>query len=81
MRDLVPTPPLTSPLYTAHISRVELLTKFFQHQPEDGHCQRPKHVIDLYVVNSLSLAPSLSLSLYIYIYTHTHIPSNKVVLD
>ena len=29
MRDLVPTSPLTSPLYIAHISRVQLLTKFF----------------------------------------------------
>ena len=53
---------------SAHISRVELLTKFFQSQPEDGHCQGPKHVVDLYVVNSI---------LYLYIYT----PSNKVVLD
>ena len=29
MPDLVPTSPLTSPLYTAHISRVQLVIKFF----------------------------------------------------
>jgi len=29
MTDIVPTSPLTSPLYTAHITRVQLLTKFF----------------------------------------------------
>ena len=32
----------------------------YRSQPEDGHCQRSKRVVDLYVVNS------------IYIHTHTH---------
>ena len=41
VRGEVPTSPFTSPLYTAHISRA------------DGHCQGTKHVVDLYVVNSI----------------------------
>ena len=36
MRDLVPTSLLTSPSYTTHTSRVQLLTKVFIYQPEDG---------------------------------------------
>jgi len=30
-----------SPMYTTHISRVQLLTKFFISQPEDGQCKVP----------------------------------------
>jgi len=52
IRDLVPTSPLISPLYTTHISRVQLLTKFFFiSQPEDDQCKVPKHVVVLYVIN------------------------------
>ena len=54
MRDLVPTSTLTSPLYTANTSTAAY--KVFQTQPEDGHCQGPKHVVDLYVVNSIYIS-------------------------
>jgi len=37
----------------------------FHVQPEDGHCQVPKHVVVPYVVNT----------------RYTSTPSNKVVLD
>jgi len=56
MRDFVPTSPLTTPLYTAHIRRVQLLTNFFISQPEDGHCQVSKHVVILYVINSIHIS-------------------------
>jgi hypothetical protein len=56
MRDLVPTSPLTSPLYTTHISRVELLTKYLISQPEDGQCQVPKHVVVLYAINYIHIS-------------------------
>jgi len=54
MRDLVPTSPLTYPLYTVYTvySRASLLTKCFHSQREDGHCQVPKHEVVFYVVNS-----------------------------
>ena len=42
-------------LYTAHISRVQLLT-FLISQPEDDHCEVPKHVVVLYVVNSIHIS-------------------------
>ena len=40
----------------------------------------PKHVVDLYVVNSLSLFLSLSIYIYIFVYVYIYITSNKVVL-
>jgi len=58
MRDLVPTPPLTSPLYTTHTSRGSCLPMFLIYQPEDGQWKGLKHVVVLYVIN------------YTYLYHH-----------
>ena len=47
------------PTVTTHTSRVQLLTKFFIYQPEDGQRTGPKHVVVLCVTN------------YTYLYHHT----------
>ena len=53
---------LTSPLYTTHISRVQLLTKFFfVSQPEYGQCKVQKHIVVLYVINSIHISTIIQL--------------------
>jgi hypothetical protein len=48
-------------LYKSHITAYQV----FHVQPEDDHCQVPKHVVVPYVVNTI----------------YTPLPLNKVVLD
>jgi hypothetical protein len=52
-------------VYVSWYSACVSIGKCFQSQPEDGHCKRPKHVVDLYIVNSI----------------YTYLTTNKVVLD
>ena len=42
----------TIPLYTAHNKTRITAYLVFHVQPEDGHCQVPKHVVVPYVVNT-----------------------------
>jgi len=43
----------TVPLYTAHNKPHITAYKVFHVQPEDDHCQVPKHVVVPYVVNTI----------------------------
>jgi len=52
-RDLVSTSTPASPLYTTHIKPRITAYQVFHVQPEDGHCQAPKHVVVPYVVNTI----------------------------
>jgi len=49
----VPTSPPTSPLYTEHNKCSITAYEVFHVQPEDGHCQMPKHVVVPYVADYL----------------------------
>ena len=51
LRDLVPTSPPTSPQFTVHNKSRITDYLVFHVQPEDVHCQAPKHVVVRYVVN------------------------------
>ena len=45
--------PYQPTVYRPHKSSIAAYQVIFIFQPKDGHCQVPKHVVVLYIINSI----------------------------